>query len=314
MTNILKKYWDRYNSVILVYIFLIIIFAIVSISFPLFRSPRNLTNILVQIAPLAILSIGQTIALIGGGVDLTVGSVVSLTTVFMANFMGDTPNISIIRILLVFAMAIVIGIVNGFLCNETKIPPLIVTLCTASIIQGVILSYRMTPSGIFPKNISHFINFQFGIFSVSTIIIIILYVIFITIMSRSSFGLHVYAIGGNPEFARMAGINVKRVRMMTYVISACLACVAGIVIAARTGTGIPNVGTTFLLDSLTAVIIGGTGFSGGQGFVLGTLAGAVMISIISNALNIANVSPFYQYIAKGAILLLAMIINSRKKQ
>ena len=313
MTNIFKKYWDRFNAVIFVYFFLIVIFSGMSLYFPIFRSTRNLSNILIQIAPLAILSIGQTVAMIGGGVDLTVGSVVSLTTVIAANFFGKSPIGVAGMVLSIFLGAAFIGLVNGFICNETKIPPLIVTLATSTIIQGIIFAYRMTPGGSVPKGISSFISYQFGIFSVSTIILIVLYTVFIFIMSRSSFGVHVYAIGGSPEFARMAGINVKRVRILTYIISACLASAAGFVISARTGTGIPNIGTTFLIDSLAAVIIGGTGFSGGQGFVAGTLAGAVMISIISNALNIASVSPFYQYIVKGIILLLAMIINSRKK-
>ena len=313
MTNIFKKYWDRFNAVIFVYIFLIVIFSAVSLAFPIFRSPRNLTNILIQIAPLAILSIGQTIAMIGGGVDLTVGSIVSLTTVMAANFLGKSPIGVAGMVLSIFLAAVFIGLINGFICNETKIPPLIVTLATSTIVQGITLAYRMTPGGSVPKAIPAFINYQFGILSVSTVFLIVLYTVFIFTMSRSSFGVHVYAIGGSPEFARMAGINVKRVRILTYIISACLAAVAGFVLSARTGTGIPNIGSPFLIDSLTAVIIGGTGFSGGQGFVVGTLAGAVMISIISNALNIASVSPFYQYIVKGVILLLAMIINSRKK-
>lgn len=313
MANIFKKYWGRYNSVIVVYIILLIIFFGVSIAFPLFKSSRNLTNILVQIAPLAILSIGQTIALIGGGVDLTVGTVVSLTTVLLANFMGQGPFGVLATIIFIFIVAIVIGFINGFICNETKIPPLIVTLSTSTILQGVILAYRMSPGGSVPKVISSFINYPFGIFTVSAVILALLYVVFITVMSRTSFGVHVYAIGGSPEFARMAGVNVKRVRIISYIISACLAVVAGFVVSARIGTGIPNIGTPFLMDSLTAVIIGGASFAGGQGFIAGTLAGAIMVSIISNALNIASVSPFYQYIVKGVILLVAMIINSRKK-
>lgn len=313
MANIFKKYWGRYNSVIVVYMLLLIIFFGVSIAFPLFKSPRNLSNILIQIAPLAILSIGQTIALIGGGVDLTVGSVVSLTTVLVANFMGQGSFGVLATIIFIFIVAIVVGFINGFICNETKIPPLIVTLSTSIIIQGIILAYRMSPGGSVPKVISGFINYKFGIFTVSAIILVLLYIVFITLMSRTSFGVHVYAMGGNPEFARMAGVNIKRVRIMSYIISSCLAAVAGFVVSARIGTGIPNIGSPFLMDSLTAVIIGGANFAGGQGFIAGTFAGAIMVSIISNALNIASVSPFYQYIVKGAILLLAMIINSRKK-
>lgn len=314
MINTIKKYWGRYNSVIIVYLLLLVIFVGVSIAFPLFRSTRNLTNILVQIAPLAIVSIGQTIALIGGGVDLTVGSMISLTTVLLANFMSQSNGaITFLSIILIFAIAAVVGLINGFICNETKIPPLIVTLSTATILQGVTLAYRLAPGGVVPKIIPNIVNYKFGIFTISTVIIVVLYALFIFIMSRTSFGIHVYAMGGNPEFARMAGINVKKVRITTYIISACLAVVAGFVISARTGTGIPTIGSSFQIDSLTAVIIGGASFAGGLGFVAGTLAGAILVSIISNVLNIASVSTFYQYIATGGVLLLAMIINSRKK-
>jgi len=310
----LRKYWERFNSVIIVYVFLIVVLTAVSIVFPVFRSPRNLSNVLIQITPLAIIAIGQTIALIGGGVDLTVGVVASFTTVLAGNFMGQSPFGVFITIIFIFLIAIVIGTVNGVICNETKIPPLIVTLATGSIIRGIILSYRMSPGGSVPRAIVHFFNIEFSIFSIATVVLILLYVIFTLIMSRTKFGISVYAMGGNPEFARMAGISVKKVRIMTYIISAVLAAVAGLVISARTGTGIPNVGDPFLMDSLTAVIIGGATFAGGQGFIVGSFAGAVIVSIIHNVLNISNVSPFYQYIAKGAVLLIAMILNSRKKK
>lgn len=314
MSAIIKKYWDKYSSVIIVYLFLTIIFAGVSIVFPLFRSPRNLSNILIQITPLAIIAIGQTVALIGGGVDLTVGSVASFTTILAANFMGQSSMGILATIGLIFTMAIIVGIVNGVICNETKIPPLIVTLSTGTILQGIVLAYRMSPGGSVPSVISGFMNASVGIFTVSTIVMILLYFLFAFIMGKSSFGISVYAMGGHSEFARMAGINVKRIRILTYVISAVLASIAGFAIAARTGTGIPNVGDAFLMDSLTAVIIGGATFAGGQGFIVGTFAGAVIVSIISNVLNISGVSPFYQYIAKGAVLLAAMILNSRKRK
>jgi ribose/xylose/arabinose/galactoside ABC-type transport system permease subunit len=310
----LIKYGNRYRTVLYVYGFLAVIFIVFSIFFPLFRSPRNLSNIFIQISPLAIIAIGQTIALLGGGVDLSVGAVVSLTTVIAANLMGASTFGIIGWVIIILLGAAFIGLVNGVICNETNIPPLIATLATSSIIQGLNLWYRMAPGGDVPRGLRDVLMHKFGILSTPIIIVIILYFIFTFIMSRSPFGVHVYAVGGSEIFARMAGINVKKVRIGTYIISATLAAIAGLIIASRIGSGVPNVGNPYMLDSLTAVIVGGTTFAGGQGFVLGSLAGAVIISVISNALNISGVSPFYQYIAKGSILLIAMIINSRRKK
>ena len=306
--------YERYNAVFYAYTFLILFVIVFSIFFPVFRGHRNISNILVQITPLAIIAIGQTIVLIGGGVDLTIGAVISVTTVIAANFMGNSISEIFLGLLFIFGVAIFIGFVNGVVCNETNIPPLIATLGMANIVKGLNLLYKREPGGQIPDGLSNFILYKFSIFSTSIIIVIILYLFFIFFLSRSKFGLYTYAIGGNETYARMAGVNIKKVRIGTYIISAILASIAGIVIGSRTGSGSPLVGDGFLMDSLTAAIVGGTGFAGGSGFVVGAFAGASIVAIMSNALNISDVTPFYQYIAKGSILLVAMIINSQRKR
>jgi len=300
----------RTLSVVYVYAFLVVAFAAMSIAFPLFISNRNLTNILIQIAPLAIVSIGQAIVIIGGGVDLTVGSVVSLTTVLAANIMEPSLSGILFGLVLIFLSSALVGFVNGLICNETNIPPLIVTLCTSSIIQGIILWYRDSPGGKVPKTLCSVIMYKFNVISVPILIVLILYGAFIIIMARSKFGLYTYSIGDNEEYARMAGINIKSVRIKNYIVSSLLASIAGLVVASRIRSGSPIVGNPYQLDSLTAVLVGGTPFTGGQGTIVGAFAGASIISIIRNALNISGVSPFYQYFAKGALLIIALIVSS----
>lgn len=133
-------------------------------------------------------------------------------------------------------------------------------------------------------------------------------------MHRSVFGLHTYAVGENETYARMAGVNVKKVRIGNYIISSILAAVAGLILASRIGSGAPLIGDPFTLDSLTGAIIGGMTFAGGEGFIIGSLGGAAIVGMMSNALNMSGVEPFYQYIFRGGLLILAMIINSFKRR
>lgn len=310
----IKEISERYRAVISIYAFLIIFVLIFSIFFPVFRTPLNISNILIQITPLALVAIGQTIVLIGGGIDLTVGVVISLTTVITANAMG-LPFVGIlVGLILVFVISGSIGFINGFLCNETNIPPIIITLAMASIIKGLNLLYRNEPGGQVPKILNKIIYFKMGIIPISILIVLLFYGIFAYFMSRSKLGQYIYAVGNDEKYSRMAGINIKKVRLSTYIICALMAGVTGIVLSSRVGSGSPLIGDNYLLDSITAVIVGGTGFSGGSGFILGTLGGATLVALMSNALNISNVSPFYQYIVKGSLLLIAMILNSIRKK
>lgn len=310
--NFLKK--NRYRSVFYTYIFLILIFIIFYIFFPLYRTQSNISNLLVQAAPLAIVAIGQAVVLIGGGVDLSVGAVISMTTVIAANFMGTSTSGILIGMVFIFSAAVFIGFLNGLICNESNIPPLIVTLSMSYLIQGIIFWYRNSPGGSVPKGFVNFILYRFGVLSVPIIMVVIIYIIFAYIMSRSVYGLYTYSIGESEEYSRIIGINIKKVRIGNYIVSATFASIAGLILASRINSGSPFIGNPFTLDSLTAVIIGGVTFAGGQGFVIGALGGAFIIGIISNALNISGVSPFYQYILKGSLLVLAMIINSIKKR
>ncbi|MGA2478394.1 MAG: ABC transporter permease [Spirochaetia bacterium] len=304
---------SRYSFVLYTYVFLIALFLVSYSLFPLYRSPANLSNLLVQIAPLAIAAAGQAVVLIGGGVDLSVGSVISLVTVIAANLMGSSTAGILLGLLMIFAIAALIGLINAVICNETYIPPLIVTLAMSYVIQGVVLWYKSTPGGSVPRALSNIIVYRFNILSVPIILVIVAYLVFAFVMSKNVFGLYTYATGESEAYARMAGINTKRIRIGGYVISAIMASVAGLILACRIGSGAPLIGNSYTLDSLTAAIIGGMTFAGGDGYVIGAFGGAAIIGMINNALNMSGVEPFYQYIFRGGLLILAMIINSFKR-
>lgn len=306
--------FSRYNSVFFTYLFLLIIFIVFYIFFPLYRSSTNISNLLIQIAPLALVTLGQTVVLIGGGIDLSVGSVISLTTVIAANLMGNTTTGIIIGLLIAFLSALLIGFINGMICNETNLSPLIVTLSMSYIVQGIVLWYKTAPGGAVPKALSRILIYRFNVLSFPIIIAIIAYIVFSLIMSRSVFSLHTYALGKNEQYARMAGVNVKKIRISTYIISSFFACFAGFLLASRIGSGAPLIGDPYTLESVTGAIIGGMSFTGGEGFIIGALGGAAIVGMISNALNISGINPFYQYIFRGALLIIAMILNSFKKR
>lgn len=309
----LKKL-SRYSSVFYTYIFLIVIFIGFYIFFPLYRSPANISNLLIQISPLAIVAIGQAIVLIGGGVDLSIGAVISLTTVIAANLIGDTPGGIILGLVLIFGIAALIGFLNAVICNETYIPPLIVTLAMSYVVQGIVLWYKATPGGSVPRGLADIVVYRFDVLSTPIILVVVVYVVFTLVMNRSVFGLYTYALGENEVYARMAGINIKKVRIGGYMISSLMASVAGLILASRIRSGAPLIGDPYTLDSLTGAIIGGMTFAGGEGFVIGALGGAAIVGMIGNALNMSGVEPFFQYIFRGGLLILAMIINSYKKK
>jgi ribose transport system permease protein len=313
-TSITGRIRPNTRSVIYIYLFLLVFLVAMSVLFPLFASQRNITNLAIQIAPLAIVGIGQTLVIIGGGVDLSVGAVMSLTTVIAANMMQPGTWGIIGGLCAALCAAVVVGLLNGFICSRTNIPPLIATLCTANIVQGVILWYRAEPGGKIPRELTQIILGKVATVSVPTILMIFFYLLFMFMMARTKLGAHTYAIGDNEEYARMAGVNVPLTRITGYVLCALIAAVAGLLMGCRIGSGNPLVGNSYQTDSLAAVLVGATPFTGGQGLVIGTFAGAAIVTIIRNALNISGVSPFYQYIAKGALLILAMIINSVAKK
>lgn len=275
---------------------------------PLFLQSANMLNILLTAAVVALVAAGQTYVIILAEIDLSVGAVLGFSAIITASVMSDHgPVAGLAAGLLVGAVA---GAINGLLVTKTRMPSFIATLATMSIFAGLTLQFSQgnpikVTSGAFLA------LGQGNLLGIPTPIWIMLgaTVLFGFILARTRYGRELYATGDNEDAARLAGINTTRVKIMAFMISGVLAAVAGFILTARLGTAQPTAGSGLELSAIAAVIIGGTSLAGGRGALLGTVVGAVLLSMIDNGLNLLNVSPFLQGVVKGAVILFAVYID-----
>lgn len=278
-----------------------------------FATAENLFNLVAQAMPLIIAAIGQLVVVLIGGLDLSVGSVISFTTAVLAL---DQP--AIVLIPAVFVLAAFIGLINGVAITRFNVHPIIATLSTQYIVLGVTRILRPVSGGTVPEIVIDAVSGSFlGIpYPVFWGIVVILAAW--KLLYGSRYGLHLFAIGGGiasgaESAARNFGVSDRRNIILAYVVCSCFAAVAGVFLAGRIVSGDPNVGLLFELDTVTAVALGGTQLSGGIGSLHGTVIGALVMALLANGMNLANVSPFVQTAIKGGILLAVVGLQSRKK-
>ncbi|WAH36365.1 ABC transporter permease [Alicyclobacillus dauci] len=303
--------WMQARRSIPAYILLAVLVLVTSIFSSSFRSGQNFADITTQLAPLAFVAIGQTIVILQAGIDLSIGSVVSLSTVLMALYSGNNVTAMIIAVVLVCAVGILVGLLNGVGIVYFRVPPLIMTLGTEVIVKGVALYLMPSPGGAVNSGFAGALTSDFGNITVMLILTILLYALFTFVFQKTKFGRYTYAVGGDKgdvSSARKAGIPVNRTQILGYVVCSLMGALGGLLLAANIYSGDPVIGDTFSLDSITAVIVGGTSLFGGVGTAIGSFAGVVLISIIGNILNMWNVPSFYQYIVKGVILVTALLL------
>ncbi len=273
-----------------------------------FVSTTNIANLAGQLAPLFLVSLGQTFVLLGAGFDLSVGAVISLTTAILTL---DFPDV--FKLPLAIAAAVTVGLVNGVGCVYLRVHPIIMTLATSSIVQGVALILLPTPGGIAPQLlVAAASGTLFGL-PAGFYWIISAAALSIWVVHGTKYGLRLYATGENPQAAWINGINAPSIRISTYVISAMCAAIAGAYLTGRLASGDPNVGIALGLDSILGAALGGTLLSGGVGGPIGTIAGVLIIGLLNNGLNLANISPYYQFVFKGAMLIAAVSLFRRKE-
>ncbi|QGZ66193.1 ABC transporter permease [Paraburkholderia acidisoli] len=287
---------------------LVIAVAALAISFGSFRTPQNLGNLVVQATPLLVVALGQTLPILTGGLDLSVGVVMSLSTCILA-----TTGSPVLAIALTLLSAALIGVVNGIGVTRFRVHPIIMTLSTGTILQGIVLLVQPSPGGsVWPVIPSAVSDTVLGVPIALLWVVLAVWVAW-ALLHRSRLGLHVYSVGGAADNAALAGVSVARTTIAAYVICALFAAVAGIFLAGRISSGDPWVGTSYGLDSVAAVALGGTQLSGGIGGPLGTVFGALLLSIVGNAMNIVQVNPFLLSVVNGALLLFAVCLRRRKE-
>lgn len=300
----------------IVIVFIVILAILMILSPNAFARPANLINIFKQASINGILAMGMMFVIISGGIDLSVGSIVALTGVVAASFAHPGEYPLIFPIILALTIGLFIGWLNGVGVAYGGIPPFIVTLGMMTIIRGValIVSGGAPVFGVTDR----FENIA-GAFLFDRIPLLVVYFLVITIISayiltKSVFGRRVYAVGGNDTAAAFSGINVQKIRISVFMISGLLAGFAGLLLASRTVSGIPTAGQSYELDAIAAVIIGGVSMSGGSGRWYGTIIGALLIAVIGNGLDILNVSSHYQLVIKGAIIIIAVLLDVKGKE
>ena len=292
---------------------LAVMIAAAAIISPTFRSTGNIFNALRQSVFLGIVSIGQTIVIIAGGIDLSVGSTVKLVTLIAAGVMLGNEQLAAPAIVLCLGVGCVIGLVNGLIVTRLNVAPFIATLGMYSIVRGFAYGYTTAPIGSVSKSVRSIYSTQIGPVPLPVIIFAVLVIVAVILLKLSVFGRHVYAVGGSVQVARLSALKVDRLKIVVFVIAGFLASVAGILMVSRMVVGDPNVGEGLELDSIAAVALGGTSLLGGRGGLIGTLAGVLILAFVSNIFNLLSLDVWYQQLVRGLIILAAVAIYRQKR-
>ena len=304
--NDMKKF-----GIYFVLAFLVLFFSVMTDSF---LHEANLMNVLRQVSMLGIAAVGMTFVLLLGGIDLSIGSQITLVNIVAAWLMVNAKMNPVLACLVVLAMSSFIGFINGWIIAKIRMPPLIVTLSTMTMIEG--LAYiicKGIPIFGFPAGFATIGQGYLGFIPIPVIIMIVILAIGSFILNNTFFGRYFYAVGGNEEASKLSGINVDRVKCMVYALSGLFSGIAGIVMLSRTNSGQALAGKGFEFDVLTAVVLGGVSANGGYGKISNVVAGVLIIGILSNGLVLMNVSQYVQMLTKGAVLLFAVAFDCMQR-
>jgi ribose/xylose/arabinose/galactoside ABC-type transport system permease subunit len=293
---------------------IILLSVFMSIVRPVFLTSGNVVNVLRQVSMNGILAIGVTFVILTGGIDLSVGSVVAVTSVIAARMLEDGHSI-IAAIAVSVMAALIFGLMNGSLIAIGGIPPFIATLSTMAIARGFALVYSNGRPYLIQREAFLAIGkgSSLGVPNPIWILLVVCTLAFV-VLNFTVFGRHVYAFGGNRQAAKLAGVRTKLVEISVYTIAGFLAGITAIILSARISSGQPTAGQGFELDAIAATAIGGTSMIGGSGTIGGTIMGFIIIGIMINSLTLLGVSSFYQQIVKGFIIIAAVMLDMQMKQ
>lgn len=298
-------------GVLLGLVVLIVVFSLLS---PIFLSQGNITNILIQSSTNAIIAAGMTFVILSANIDLSVGSALALSSVLGTAFIADGGPI-VVGVGIMLVAGALAGLFNGSIVGYLGFPAFIVTLATMWLFRGsaYVFTNGQAVTGL-PRDFRVLATGEVAGIPYIVILMIVVYALSYFVLSRTTFGRQVYAVGDNKEAARLSGVNVKRVTAAVFVISGFMAALGGVVLSSRLFSGQPVAGITFELSAIAAVVIGGTSLFGGKGGILGTLVGAIFIATLINGLVILNVTSFWQQVIMGLVVLAAVGIDHYRKR
>ncbi|OIJ14278.1 ribose ABC transporter permease [Anaerobacillus alkalilacustris] len=296
------------------FIGLMVIIIVISIMNPSFLTFSNILNVLRQVSINALIAFGMTFVILTGGIDLSVGSTLAFSSAVTASLLasGVDPFIAVSIGLIVGTL---LGAFNGLIISKGKVAPFIATLATMTIYRGLTLMYTegrpitgLGDSTFFEMmGRGYFLGIPFP-----AVTMMISFTILYIILKKTTFGRRVYAVGGNEEAAILSGIKADRIKIYVYSLTGFLSALAGLILTSRLNSAQPTAGAMYELDAIAAVVLGGTSLTGGRGWIIGTLIGALIIGVLNNGLNLLGVSSFFQQVVKGGVILLAVLMDRKK--
>lgn len=325
-----KRRMHKYGIIIAFFVLCLIVAAIGEVQVAkgawtsnYFLSNENMLIVLRQVSINGILAIGMTFVIITAGVDLSVGSVLALSGIVAARFatsnsglaISDTAHAVMMPLIIALGIGIVCGLINGTVLARYRLQPFIVTMGMLSAARGlVMLTTDGNPVSQLNRDFRWLGNGYMAGIPVPVIIFMVLFGLAWLLLNKTIFGRYIYAVGGNPKSARTSGINVVRIKVLVYTLCAALAGVAGLILTARTGSAQTSAGAGYELDAIAAVVIGGTSMAGGVGTLPGTFFGVLIIGVMNNGLDLLGVQSYYQQIIKGALIVVAVLLDPSRKQ
>ena len=310
----LKDFLIKNKSLVVLVVFCIVI----AILNPRFLTPSNVLNILRQTSINSVIAAGMTFVILTGGIDLSVGSTLALAGAVAAMMLAKGSSVYL-AVLAALAIGAAIGAFNGLAISKGKIQPFIATLGVMTLIRGYTLVFTdgKPISAGSSAGAAAFVNIGAGYFLGIPIPIYIMALVFgisYYILRHTRMGRYIYSLGCNEEATIYSGINTDRIKILVYTISGILAALAGIIITARLSSAQPQAGSGYELDAIAAVVLGGTSLAGGIGGIFGTVIGALIIGVLNNALNLMDVSSYYQLLLKGLVILIAVLLDRKQKK
>ncbi len=307
----IRRLASQKSDIILVYCFLFVLIIATQILNPKFLTYYNLRNLMATTLPYLFIAFAQMTVILLGGIDLSVGSIISVSVSVCAVTMTEGRFGWVLGVLAAITLGIVVGFINGVVVVKGRLQAIVATLATSSILAGVAYLFLPTPGGFINEGFAKFVTgytkgWKFIPFFIFAIAIVLMWLF----LNRTKLGRSIYAVGGNIEAAYSSGIKVERVRILAFVICGLISGLCGIYVAARTQSGDPAIGVSFTNYSIAAAVIGGTALAGGRGSAIGTVAGAMILVVVNNMLNLLRVESYYQYLVLGLMMVIALTLSA----
>lgn len=293
---------------------LVLLVVVIGVISPEFRTLSNFLSLLRQSSINGFIAFGMTCVILTGGIDLSVGSVLALSTALCAGFITNGVPVGL-SMILALVIGTALGAVSGLLVTKGRLQPFIATLITMTVYRGATMIFM---DGKPISNLGDSFTLKvvgkgnFYHIPIPAITFVVMFLIFMFVLEKTTFGRRVYATGSNEQSAKLAGINVNRTKLITYAISGCMSALSGLILLSRLSSAQPTLGTGYELDAIAAVALGGTSMNGGRGRVWGTFVGILIIAVLNNGLNILGVSSYYQDVVKGIVILIAVLSDRNR--